>query len=141
VGAKTSKDVNASVSYDLQQDGLYTITLQSTVRGSGCLCSKTKQFQLNRADVRSLQNGVSVYPNPVNDVLHIQTNESGNFNQWGLYNSLGALVLSGGMSSNQNGIQNKATVDVAGLSSGIYLLKVSGVQGVYQQSIIVGSSR
>ncbi|NBV35996.1 MAG: PKD domain-containing protein [Bacteroidetes bacterium] len=141
VGAKTSKDVNASVSYDLQQDGLYTITLQSTVRGSGCLCSKTKQFQLNRADVRSLQNGVSVYPNPVNDLLHIQTNESGNFNQWGLYNSLGALVLSGGMSSNQNGIQNKATVDVAGLSSGIYLLKVSGVQGVYQQSIIVGSSR
>jgi hypothetical protein len=129
------------VSYDLQQDGFYTITLQSTVRGSGCICSKTKQFQLNRADVRSLQNGVSVYPNPVSDVLHIQTNESGNFNQWALYNSVGVLVLNGGMSSNQNGIQNNASMDVSGLSAGIYMLKVAGGSGVYQQSIVVGSAR
>jgi hypothetical protein len=141
VGTKTSKDINAGVSYDLQQDGFYTITLQSTVRGSGCICSKTKQFQLNRADVRSLQNGVSVYPNPVSDVLHIQTNESGNFNQWALYNSVGVLVLNGGMSSNQNGIQNNASVDVSGLSAGIYMLKVAGGTGVYQQSIVVGSAR
>jgi hypothetical protein len=88
-----------------------------------------------------LQNGVSVYPNPVSDVLHIQTNESGNFNKWALYNSVGVLVLNGGISSNQNGIQNDASVDVSGLSAGIYMLKVTGGSGDYQQSIVVGSAR
>ncbi len=141
VGAKTSKDVNAGVSYDLQQDGLYTITLQSTVRGSGCICSKTKQFQLNRADVRSLQSGVSVYPNPVSDILHLQTSAGSNFTRWNLYNSVGALVMNGALTSNSSGSLNQSTVDVSGLSAGIYMLKVAGGSGVYQQSIVVGSAR
>jgi hypothetical protein len=54
---------------------------------------------------------------------------------------VGVLVLNGGISSNQNGIQNDASVDVSGLSAGIYMLKVTGGSGDYQQSIIVGSSR
>ena len=141
VGTKTSKDVNAGVSYDLQQDGLYTITLQSTVRGSGCICSKTKQFQLNRADVRSLQNGVSVYPNPVSDVLHLQTSAGSNFTSWNLYNSIGALVMNGALTSNSSGSLNQSTVDVSGLTAGIYMLKVTGGSGVYQQSIVIGSNR
>ena len=140
-GTKTSKDVNAGVSYDLQQDGLYTITLQSTVRGSGCICSKTKQFQLNRADVRSLQNGVSIYPNPVSDVLHLQTSAGSNFASWNLYNSIGALVMNGALTSNSSGSLNQSTLDVSGLSAGIYMLKVAGGSGVYQQSIVVGSAR
>jgi hypothetical protein len=141
LGAKTSKDVNAGVSYDLQQDGVYTITLQSTVRGSGCICSKTKQFQLNRADVRSLQNGVSVYPNPVSDVLNIETSAGSNFTSWNINNSFGAIVKSGLLTINPTGLLNQSTVDVSGLSAGIYMLKVAGGTGVYQQSIIVGSSR
>jgi hypothetical protein len=141
VGTKTSKDVNAGVSYDLQQDGLYTITVQSTVRGSGCICSKTKQFQLNRADVRSLQNGVSVYPNPVSDVLHLQTSAGSNFTSWNLYNSIGALVMNGALTSNSSGSLNQSTMDVSGLTAGIYMLKVAGGSGVYQQSIVVGSNR
>ena len=141
LGTKTSKDVNAGVSYDLQQDGLYTITLQSTVRGSGCICSKTKQFQLNRADVRSLQNGVSVYPNPVSDVLHLQTSAGSNFTSWNLYNSIGALVMNGALTSNSSGSLSQSTVDVSGLTAGIYMLKVTGGSGVYQQSIVIGSNR
>ena len=141
VGTKTSKDVNAGVSYDLQQDGLYTITVQSTVRGSGCICSKTKQFQLNRADVRSLQNGVSVYPNPVSDLLHLETSAGSNFTSWNMYNSFGTLVKSGFLTINPAGLLNQSTFDVSGLSAGIYMLKVAGGTGVYQQSIVVGSAR
>lgn len=141
VGAKTSKDVNASVSYDLLQDGLYTITLQSTIRGSGCSCSKTKQFQLNRAEVRSLQNGISVYPNPVSDMLHLQSTPGSNLTSWNLYNSVGALVMNGSLTPNSVGSFNQSIVDVSQLATGIYLLKVAGGSGVYQQSIVVGSNR
>ena len=120
---------------------MYTITVQSTVRGSGCICSKTKQFQLNRADVRSLQNGVSVYPNPVSDLLHLETSAGSNFTSWNMYNSFGALVKSGLLTINPAGLLNQSTVDVSGLSAGIYMLKVAGGTGVYQQSIVVGSAR
>ena len=141
VGAKSSKDVNAGVSYDLLQDGIYTITLQSTVRGSGCLCSKTKQFQLNRAEMVSLKNGVSVYPNPVNDRLHVQILDGLNFSQWALYNSIGEKVLEGDLGAGLSEIKNLSYIDVSGLASGIYMIRVFGDRAVYQQSVIVGSVR
>ena len=115
--------------------------MKSTVRGSGCNCSTTKQFQLNRADVRALQLGVSIYPNPVSDALHVVATSGSNFSSWNLYNSVGALVMNGSLFANSAGSLNQSTIDVSGLTAGIYMLKVAGGSGVYQQSIVVGSNR
>ena len=49
--------------------------------------------------------------------------------------------MNGALTSNSSGSLNQSTVDVSGLTAGIYMLKVAGGSGVYQQSIVVGSAR
>jgi hypothetical protein len=74
-------------------------------------------------------------------VLHLETSAGSNFTSWNIYNSFGAIVKSGVLTINLTGLLNQSTVDVSGLSAGIYMLKVAGGSGVYQQSIVVGSAR
>ena len=71
---------------------------------------------------------VSVYPNPANDVLTINTN-GGNF-KYQLINSLGQVVRNG----NAN---NKAYVKVSDLNKGIYFLNIMTGSGVTTQKVVV----
>ena len=71
---------------------------------------------------------VSVYPNPANDVLTINTN-GGNF-KYQLINSLGQVVRNG----NAN---NKAYVRVSDLNKGIYFLNIMTGSGVTTQKVVV----
>ncbi len=75
LGIKNSKDVNAEVNYDLQIDGLYTVSMKAVSRISKCECLVSKEFIMDRASVNAtINSGVRVFPNPVNGILHIVLN-------------------------------------------------------------------
>ena len=67
---------------------------------------------------------ISVYPNPVKDVLTIE----GNYTSVDIYDVFGKLVLSA---------EAKQTINVSSLSSGVYMLKINTKQGTATQKITV----
>jgi hypothetical protein len=62
-------------------------------------------------------NSVEIYPNPVEEELHIYTSGSLG-NRYSILNFLGQIVISGTLKQNSN------TIDLKSLKSGIYLVKV-----------------
>jgi hypothetical protein len=67
-----------------------------------------------------------LYPNPVSDVLQINTTRLGNFR---IFSTLGKILLEGS-------IKNKS-IDVSKLSSGMYLIEIQFEDGEkYQQKIL-----
>ena len=64
---------------------------------------------------------VKVYPNPANDVLHIQGIEVGS--------SLALYDISGKLLKHEEALSNNLNIDVKDLASGIYQLKISTKDG------------
>ncbi len=73
----------------------------------------------------SLQHNISIYPNPVTDILHIDTYAKAVKVQ--LHNLSGALVLEKA---------NCQNISIAHLPKGVYLLTVITAQGVYTQKVM-----
>lgn len=71
---------------------------------------------------------LSLYPNPVSDVLHVAASNSSVVNKVMVFNLLGQLVK-----SEQNNVKN---IDVSNLRSGSYLVKIHTDNGVFDQKII-----
>ena len=70
--------------------------------------------------VRNLQkNALTVYPNPVSQLLNVQWKQQEIGTTYKLINHLGNVVLQGQISDNQT------QVDVSSLTSGIYMLSTS----------------
>jgi hypothetical protein len=68
------------------------------------------------------QNMISVYPNPVNNLLNIQTSLGENENLfWALYDLNGKCVISG-IENIQNG-NNNIKVDLSQYANGMYILQ------------------
>ncbi len=68
---------------------------------------------------------IEIYPNPVNDVLHIELAEN-NFSVE-FYNIYGQQVLQ---------IQNKCEVSVSDLPSGVYMLKITTEKGIFSHKFV-----
>lgn len=73
--------------------------------------------QDNTGTIDNTENGeVSLYPNPSSDIVFIKNLNSGaNFS---IYNLSGSMVMTGITDSNQS-------IDISGLSKGIYLIKTT----------------
>ncbi len=69
--------------------------------------------------------GISIYPNPVDEVLYIDILE--NKFSVELYNNYGQQVLQ---------TQDKREISVSDLPNGIYMLKITTKQGVYSHKIV-----
>lgn len=61
-----------------------------------------------------------IYPNPANNQLFIDQQENFEFDHVQIYNSLGALVFQTTLKS------KKQSIDISSLTSGMYLIKISG---------------
>ena len=74
----------------------------------------------------------STYPNPSQGRIQIHNPPIG-FNELRIYDSLGALCLNLGLQQNQN------SIDLAGLSSGFYLITLSNTErkAVLHQPLII----
>ncbi|MBM3937266.1 MAG: PKD domain-containing protein [Sphingomonadales bacterium] len=120
-GTLKSKDVNAAVSYDLQFDGEYEVTMKAVVRQTGCECSKTKKVVMNRAAVKDLQSvGVAVYPSPTAGDIKVATTET-----FGANITVNVMSIEGKMVSTKT-VANEGVMVLStdGLSNGVYLVQV-----------------
>ncbi|MCX7549133.1 T9SS type A sorting domain-containing protein [Xanthomarina sp. F1114] len=72
-------------------------------------------------------NNLSIYPNPINDVLNIQLNEAIKIKDVKVYSITGQIVIQG---------QNQRKLNVSQLNPGVYLLKIQTDRGDITRKII-----
>jgi hypothetical protein len=79
---------------------------------------------------KELKNAITVYPNPVNDILNIKLSDNSiQVKNVDLINIIGKVIYSN---------INAAPIDVKNLSRGVYILKiVSNSRGVISKKVIV----
>lgn len=87
----------------------------------------------NAVDENTLNNKVSVYPNPVSDLLHIDITNHNVINSYKLMNMVGEIVLE----SNNVKALNYFTIDVSNLASGNYSLQLISEGKVEIEKIII----
>ncbi len=75
---------------------------------------------------QSLAASLQLYPNPVQDVLHINTQNGVELKQIQVYDVMGKKVLEG----------KSASLDFTGLASGLYFVKVETNQGVLVKRVM-----
>ncbi len=73
-----------------------------------------------------LENAISVYPNPVNDELHIQIPTSVGLEKVTVFNSLGQKVAE----------SNSLTLSVATVATGVLFVEITTTSGTYHKKII-----
>lgn len=96
----------------------YKFILSKTLSGIG-----VNEITLNESNI-------SIYPNPTNSILNIESQYFGNKVGYEVINSIGQTLLSSNLSS------NKTQVDVSNLACGVYLLKIhSDKSTVYKKFI------
>lgn len=104
---------------DLQIDASNNIYVvgQNDAIGASMDITTIKYSQENLANQTFDKNGLSVYPNPINDVLNISNSKE--ISRVTINNILGQEVLSKAINSNQS------CIDVSGLKSGNYFAKIT----------------
>lgn len=121
----------------------FDITLNNTTNGQ--VFSETLPFEMTSFDIDPdvhlisnnntailtsagfiHENAVSIFPNPVNDVLTVKIPSSASLISIDIINQLGQIV----------GKFSKETIDIANLSSGNYIAKINTTQGSIHKKII-----
>ena len=100
----------------LPQDGVYTYAVFAATNDGQMSTPVVVTVEATFDDVIEAQEVVvSVYPNPAKEVLNVVTNSSVEYQ---LINSVGQVVLSGNA-------EGSTRINVSGLNSGVYFLKVN----------------
>ena len=73
-----------------------------------------------------LENAISVFPNPVNDILNIQLPTRVGLEKVVVYNNLGQKVAEG----------NELSLSIANLASGVLFLEIVTSEGTFHKKII-----
>ena len=108
--------------YSYTENGTYEVCLIATNEaGSDTLCQMVTILLTSTEELESVD--FSVYPNPVDGLLHVDFSNRASRN-WQLYNSLGQIIKNGNFSNLENQINLKS------LSKGIYWLSVDKKQAV-----------
>ena len=89
----------------------------------------TETVYLGVDDFEVITNQISVYPIPVEDDLNISVSGSLDIRNIEIYNILGRKII-----TDSNGFE---TIDVSGLSNGVYFLTFNTNKGIVQKRIIV----
>ena len=80
--------------------------------------------------IESVESTVSIYPNPVRDILNIKSDNT--IESLELYDALGRLVV------RKNTVSDNISIDVSNLNNGIYILKLHTTNGIGRYKIVVG---
>jgi hypothetical protein len=89
------------------------------------LISKNNNISLGN-EIFDLEKAISLYPNPVNDSVHIQLPDSIHLESVTIYNNLGQVVLE----------ENKIDFSLSSVSSGVYEVQIQTEEGIYHKKII-----
>lgn len=128
-----TKDVNAAQGYDFPQDGPYDITMRATMRQTGCMCTATKTFVMNRADAKSLSTiGVAVYPNPASNFVNVLTSSD-----FGSNITIQLTSMSGQVMKSMNSAAGFTQLNVSNFSNGVYMIQISNGVNVLTRKITI----
>ena len=115
-----------------------TLILNSTISNSANIYfdynfpivtdTATSTFTTLGNDTFAFDNYFTIYPNPVQDVLTINSKQTTEIYSLNIYNTLGQLV--------QTTIKPSETVDVSSLKTGNYFVKVITDQGVASRKLV-----
>jgi N-acetylneuraminic acid mutarotase len=85
---------------------------------------------MNNEDVTGELEGVTVYPNPVEDVLHLESTNTNETYHFEISNELGQVLYEGNFT-------NKSTVHTDGFASGVYFIKLNNGKTTEFKKIII----
>lgn len=108
------------------KNGEYTITLMDA---NGCMTEKTIYVDISEVVDATLQNSISLYPNPSRGTLELESQNLGLIDEVKIYNIHGSLIRS----YNITGIHT--SIDISGEASGTYIIKLIGKSGSYFKKV------
>ena len=112
----------------LTHDGIYTYSVYAAKDGGQLSTPVTVTVEAEFDGVVDAQEIVArVYPNPANEVLNVVTNGSAEYQ---IINNVGQVVLSGNAEGNTQ-------INVSGLNSGVYFLKVIANGNTNIQKVVI----
>jgi hypothetical protein len=85
---------------------------------------------LNTEGALEIENSISVYPNPVKEIIYINTTSNINLLDYKLSNTIGQVVLLNEFTNNKN-------IDVSLLTNGVYFLSLNTDKGKLVKKIII----
>lgn len=133
-GSGITNTTNGNIPYTYPTSGTYQVILCAT--NPVGTCCDTQTITVTSVENINLNNNVSVYPNPANDVLNVTIDISNSTtSSIVLTNILGATVYSKDLGS-INGLNNE-TIDVSGLEAGVYILRLQTENGTATKKINV----
>ena len=88
-----------------------------------------KDSQTTQIKDKSIDNNIQIYPNPATEKLTIAYNEKQNINLQ-IYNTIGECVMQKQLANNTN------EIDISSLAKGIYVVRITGTNGTFQQKLI-----
>lgn len=126
-GTAASTEQNPTHTYATA--GTYNVCLQAS--NGGGISTECKELQIGTA-IQDISEFISVFPNPANDFILINSNTNISDAVVELYNALGQKINS--TVSNNNA---QVKIDVSNLAAGNYTLKISGREYEGRKGIVI----
>ena len=113
-------DVTNNTSYikGFDEEGTHSYAVVSVCEDGESEMSEAFEFELIGESIGEYENNFEIYPNPVDDVLYIKSDN--NIKEVNIYNIVGIKVAT------VSGQQSAISVDMSGFSSGVYFVEVDG---------------
>ena len=84
---------------------------------------------MNLAEKSELGASIKVYPNPVKDLLNIESQESLQNAQYGIYDLLGKTLMLGDLPRSRS-------LNIRELPKGVFIFKLDDIEHTYHQKFI-----
>ena len=113
-------DVTNNTSYikGFDEEGTHSFAVVSVCEDGESEMSEAFEFELIGESIGEYENNFEIYPNPVDDVLYIKSDN--NIKEVNIYNIVGIKVAT------VSGQQSAISIDMSGFSSGVYFVEVDG---------------
>ena len=126
--SSASSTTNSYIITGLAQNTTYQIQVQANC-GDGNLSAWSEIITVTTTGIDNLSNSISLYPNPANDVVNVQST---------MYNVQEVEVIDvyGKVINVVNATDNLTHINVSGLANGMYFVRVTTDQGVVTKTFV-----
>lgn len=134
LGTKKATGNDAFAQFNGQGDRIYKITMRATMAQTGCECTTTKTFTMNRSNNKQLDVVKPTFkPNPSNGKIYIEGLLADNKEvKISIYNLAGQSVWETTTYSN-----GQINLNIETISQGIYTILVDHNQKTYKEKIVI----